>query len=363
MGKAKKAPKFAVMKKIVTRKALKHYKEEILNPNKKDLTKEKLAKNVPQVSSALYFNHNTALGPPYRVLVDTNFINFSIQNKLDLEKGMMDCLYAKCTPCITDCVMAELEKLGQKYRVALRHHKCYIVATCDRDLKRRIRKVPGVPIMYITQHRYSIERLPEATIGGGHTNLLPCDEAPYPDPIHQGFTADKLADILVNLTSPASEMGRLVSEGYVLAPGDETMAKLTADQLSNPGAPEQIIYYHLIPEYQTEESMYNAVRRFGTVKYDTPRLPHKMVTKEADGSVRSLNVEYDDEATDVEQQALLPSVRDPKLWMVKVIPDSLSWTNNSRITFLTKWHEVSDILEHGPTPGPPRPDCRSHGHT
>ncbi|KAG4394211.1 hypothetical protein GLYMA_03G254200v4 [Glycine max] len=92
---------------------------------------------------------------------------------------MMDCLYAKCTPCITDCVMAELEKLGQKYRVALRiakdprferilcthkgmyaddclvervtQHKCYIVATCDRDLKRRIRKIPGVPIMYITR--------------------------------------------------------------------------------------------------------------------------------------------------------------------------------------------------------------------
>ena len=32
-------------------------------------------------------------------------------------------------------------------------HKCYIVATCDRDLKRRIRKVPGVPIMYITNHK------------------------------------------------------------------------------------------------------------------------------------------------------------------------------------------------------------------
>ena len=32
----------------------------------------------------------------------------------------MDCLYAECTPCITDCVMAELEKLGQKYRVALK---------------------------------------------------------------------------------------------------------------------------------------------------------------------------------------------------------------------------------------------------
>ncbi len=40
--------------------------------------------------------------------------------QIDLKKGMMDCLYADCTPCITDCVMAELEKLGQKYRVALK---------------------------------------------------------------------------------------------------------------------------------------------------------------------------------------------------------------------------------------------------
>ncbi|KAK8711322.1 hypothetical protein V6N13_146606 [Hibiscus sabdariffa] len=82
-----------------------------------------------------------SLVPPYCILVDTNFINFSIQNKLDLEKGMMDCLYAKS--------------------------QSFIVATRDRDMKRRIRRVPGVPIMYITQHKYSIERLPEATIGGG----------------------------------------------------------------------------------------------------------------------------------------------------------------------------------------------------
>ncbi len=102
---------------------------------------------------------------------------------------MLDCLLAKCTPIITDCVMAELEKLGPKFALALKiakdkrierlpcshagtyaddclvkrvtTHKCYIVATCDRDLKRRIRKIPGVPIMYITQHRYSIERFPD----------------------------------------------------------------------------------------------------------------------------------------------------------------------------------------------------------
>lgn len=51
----------------------------------------------PQVPSALFLQHNTALAPPYRVLIDTNFINFSLQNKLELISGMMDCLYAKCT--------------------------------------------------------------------------------------------------------------------------------------------------------------------------------------------------------------------------------------------------------------------------
>ncbi|KAL7316863.1 rRNA-processing protein fcf1, variant 2 [Mucor circinelloides] len=143
----------------------------------------------PQVASSMFFQYNAALGPPYHILVDTNFINFSIQNKLELVKSMMDCLYAKSVPCITDCVLAELEKLGPKYRIALKiardprferlpcshkgtyaddclvnrvmQHKCYIVATCDRDLKRRIRKVPGIPIMYIANHKYVIERLPE----------------------------------------------------------------------------------------------------------------------------------------------------------------------------------------------------------
>ncbi|EOA24057.1 hypothetical protein CARUB_v10017276mg [Capsella rubella] len=100
---------------------------------------------------------------------------------------------------------------------------------------------------------------------------------------------NEMADILVNLTSLATEMGRLVSEGYVLtvlAPNDEAMAKLTTDQLSEPGAPEQIMYYHIIPEYQTEESMYNSVRRFGKVRYDSLRFPHKVDAQEADGSVK-----------------------------------------------------------------------------
>ena len=52
-------------------------------------------------------------------------------------------------------------------------HKCYIVATCDRDLKRRIRKIPGIPIMYVANHKYAIERLPDALGGIGTSCCLP----------------------------------------------------------------------------------------------------------------------------------------------------------------------------------------------
>ncbi|KAG5056244.1 hypothetical protein JHK85_008754 [Glycine max] len=101
MGKAKKGPKFAVMKKAVTSKAIKNYKEKVLNPEKKNLLKEKLPRNM------------IAKDPRFERILCTH-------------KGM----YAD------DCLVE------------------------------RVTQIPGVPIMYITKRKYSIERLPEATIGG-----------------------------------------------------------------------------------------------------------------------------------------------------------------------------------------------------
>jgi rRNA-processing protein FCF1 len=81
--------------------------------------------------------------------------------------------------------MGELEKLGGKYKIALRLAKdprferipcnckgcyaddcitnmvkqwrCFIVATCDKELRGRIRKIPGVPCMYISGYKYTVE--------------------------------------------------------------------------------------------------------------------------------------------------------------------------------------------------------------
>ncbi|KAG7580914.1 FAS1 domain superfamily [Arabidopsis suecica] len=149
---------------------------------------------------------------------------------------------------------------------------------------------PALPIESAMAPGPSLAPAPAPGPGGAHKHFN--GDAQVKDFIHTllhygGY--NEMADILVNLTSLATEMGRLVSEGYVLtvlAPNDEAMAKLTTDQLSEPGAPEQIMYYHIIPEYQTEESMYNSVRRFGKVKYETLRFPHKVGAKEADGSVK-----------------------------------------------------------------------------
>ena len=207
MGVQKKTRKFATVKRIIGQKdsRLRKNQEKAEIQGKKKKKNEDVIREVyvirlvswilltlcrPQVSSALFFQYNTALVPPYQVLVDTNFLSHTVQKKLELLPTMMDCLYAKCVPIITDCVMGELEKLGPKYRIALRiarderwerlkcghkgtyaddcivdrvmRHKIYICATNDRDLKRRVRKVPGVPIMSVARGKYVIERLPDA---------------------------------------------------------------------------------------------------------------------------------------------------------------------------------------------------------
>ena len=143
--------------------------------------------------SSLFFSYNQSLGPPFRVIVDTNMLWQTVSNKIDLIDAMQACLVAKVVPCVTSCVVAELEKLGRKYHLALKltkdprvkllkcgcrgnyaddcivnmvtQHRIFIVATNDKDLRRRIRKVPGVPIMYLHNHKFAVERLPDSDYG------------------------------------------------------------------------------------------------------------------------------------------------------------------------------------------------------
>ena len=119
MTKRTKTRKCAIRAKVLSTKD-NRITENVKKREKEEKAKaEALVVRKEQIPSSMFFKYNTALGPPFRVLIDTNFINFSIQNKLDIVKSMMDCLLAKCIPYITDCVMAELEKFGSRYHLAL----------------------------------------------------------------------------------------------------------------------------------------------------------------------------------------------------------------------------------------------------
>ena len=99
MAKSKsKATKKIGLKRLISQKDARLQK-------KKPQQQEPQVRQLQQVASSLFFKHNEALVPPYQVIVDTNFINFSIQNKLELVKAMMDCLYAKCKPCSCRCTL------------------------------------------------------------------------------------------------------------------------------------------------------------------------------------------------------------------------------------------------------------------
>uniref|UniRef100_A0A0E0L853 PIN domain-containing protein n=1 Tax=Oryza punctata TaxID=4537 RepID=A0A0E0L853_ORYPU len=117
MGRAKnKGPKFAAVKKIITKKTIQKYKEDVLNPKKKDNEKEKLGRNASGLfGTVLQLQHSAWATIP--IAKDPRF-----QRLACTHKGT----YAD------DCIV---ERVTQ--------HKCYIVATCDRDLKRRIRKLFG----------------------------------------------------------------------------------------------------------------------------------------------------------------------------------------------------------------------------
>ena len=50
------------------------------------LAEERRRRNVSAEGTGadMFFSHNTQLGPPYQVLVDTNFINFALKAKVDV---------------------------------------------------------------------------------------------------------------------------------------------------------------------------------------------------------------------------------------------------------------------------------------
>jgi len=73
MGIAKKTRKFGAVKRMIGQRDARLQKNKDSGEIKKETGKE-IVRAIPQVSSALFFQYNTSLVPPYSVLVDVSHL-------------------------------------------------------------------------------------------------------------------------------------------------------------------------------------------------------------------------------------------------------------------------------------------------
>jgi len=128
-----------------------------------------------------YYQNSFDIKDPYKIMCDPTFIYQSLEKKLHIKEQLPKLLGGRVTPMVTNCGMAELRRLRKEigdqfigsiviakglYRVKCPHveplgaAKCYeeqikegdkkwIVATQDETLRTELRKIPGVPILYL----------------------------------------------------------------------------------------------------------------------------------------------------------------------------------------------------------------------
>ncbi|XP_012265460.2 rRNA-processing protein UTP23 homolog [Athalia rosae] len=135
-----------------------------------------------------FYVNNFGFRQPYQVLIDGTFTFAALQNKLNIQEQLPKYFQAGTKLLTTQCVIIETEILGPKVYGAMlivkqfAVHKCghekeplsgsrclrsmigknnpsrYIIATQDRDLQESIRKVPGVPLIYLHQKAPTLEQ-------------------------------------------------------------------------------------------------------------------------------------------------------------------------------------------------------------
>uniref|UniRef100_UPI00398E5A7A rRNA-processing protein UTP23 homolog n=1 Tax=Pristiophorus japonicus TaxID=55135 RepID=UPI00398E5A7A len=135
-----------------------------------------------------FYKHNYGFREPFQILLDGTFCQAALKNKIQIKEQMPKYLMGEVQLCTTSCVLKELESLGKELygakliaqRFQVRncphfknpvsasacllsmvennnlHH--YFVATQDQELTVKIKKLSGVPLMYIIQNTMVLEK-------------------------------------------------------------------------------------------------------------------------------------------------------------------------------------------------------------
>ncbi|XP_029298802.1 rRNA-processing protein UTP23 homolog [Cottoperca gobio] len=126
-----------------------------------------------------FYKYNFSVREPFQILIDGTFCQAALKNKIQIKEQMPKYLMGEIQLCTTNCALKELETLGKELygaKIILQrfqsrrcahlkdpvpasecllsmlgetnpHH--YFVATQDHTVTAGVKKIPGVPLLYI----------------------------------------------------------------------------------------------------------------------------------------------------------------------------------------------------------------------
>ncbi|KAM8810387.1 rRNA-processing protein UTP23 homolog [Eudromia elegans] len=135
-----------------------------------------------------FYKNNFQFREPFQVLLDGTFCQAALRNKIQIREQLPGYLDGATHLCTTRCVLKELESLGkalygakliaQKFQVRNCSHlknpvsgsACllsmieegnphhFFIATQDQDLANKVKKKPGVPLLFIIQNTMVLDK-------------------------------------------------------------------------------------------------------------------------------------------------------------------------------------------------------------
>ncbi|XP_037549140.1 rRNA-processing protein UTP23 homolog [Nematolebias whitei] len=149
-----------------------------------------------------FYKYNFSFRQPFQILVDGTFCQMALKNKIQIKEQMPKYLMGEVLLCTTNCALKELETLGkdlygakiilQRFQVRNCSHfknpvpasECllsmledtnpqhYFVATQDHAVTAGLKKIPGVPLLYIVLNTIVLDKPSQASLDHVHAVQL-----------------------------------------------------------------------------------------------------------------------------------------------------------------------------------------------
>ncbi|XP_026144375.1 rRNA-processing protein UTP23 homolog [Carassius auratus] len=141
-----------------------------------------------------FYKYNFCFREPFQILIDGTFCQAALKNKIQIKEQLPKYLMGEVQFCTTNCALKELETLAkdlygaklilQRFQIRKCKHvkdpvpasECllsmlgetnphhYFIATQDQELTKALKKIPGVPLLYIILNTMVLDKPSERSL-------------------------------------------------------------------------------------------------------------------------------------------------------------------------------------------------------